>query len=52
MAFPNLIGLIGLSGVVFKETRLYFDGLKIDKKKLMVDITFYMDIFRSLLILS
>ncbi|NLP29422.1 MAG: sodium:alanine symporter family protein [Clostridia bacterium] len=28
MAFPNLIGLIGLSGVVFKETRLYFDGLK------------------------
>lgn len=28
MAFPNLIGLIGLSGVVVTETKLYMDHLK------------------------
>jgi len=28
MAVPNLIGLIGLSGVVASETRLYFSGLR------------------------
>ncbi|WP_410495674.1 sodium:alanine symporter family protein [Cellulosilyticum sp. ST5] len=28
MAFPNLIGLIGLSGVVVTETRLYMEHLK------------------------
>lgn len=28
MALPNLIGLIGLSGVVYKETKLYFHNLK------------------------
>lgn len=28
MAFPNLIALLGLSGVVVKETKLYFDHLK------------------------
>ncbi|MBU3804838.1 MAG: sodium:alanine symporter family protein [Candidatus Cellulosilyticum pullistercoris] len=28
MAFPNLIGLIGLSGVVATETKLYMDHLK------------------------
>lgn len=27
MAIPNLIGLLGLSKVVFSETRTYFDGL-------------------------
>lgn len=33
MAFPNLIGLIGLSGVVVKETKLYFDSLKKSSKE-------------------
>lgn len=33
MAFPNLIGLIGLSGVVYKETKLYFQSLKEDTKE-------------------
>ncbi len=28
MAFPNLIGLVGLSGVVVTETKLYMDHLK------------------------
>ncbi|MEG0013197.1 MAG: sodium:alanine symporter family protein [Cellulosilyticaceae bacterium] len=28
MAFPNLIALLGLSGVVVTETKLYFDHLK------------------------
>ena len=28
MAFPNLIGLLGLSPVVIKETKDYFAGLK------------------------
>jgi len=26
MAFPNLVGLLGLSGVVVAETRRYFEG--------------------------
>ena len=33
MAFPNLIGLIGLSGVVIKETEEYFKELKKKEKK-------------------
>lgn len=31
MAFPNLIALLALSGVVVKETKLYFDHLKDEK---------------------
>ena len=31
MAFPNIIALIGLSGVVAKETKIYIDGLKSGK---------------------
>ena len=31
MAIPNLIGLIGLSGVVIKETEEYFDKSKNEK---------------------
>lgn len=33
MAFPNLIALIGLSGVVVKETQIYFDYLKEQEKQ-------------------
>lgn len=33
MAFPNLVGLLGLSGVVIAETKEYFDGLKLDNLK-------------------
>ena len=33
MAFPNLVGLLALSGVVAKETREYFNKDKIDYKK-------------------
>ena len=32
MAFPNLIALIGLSGVVVSETKLYLDHLEAKKK--------------------
>ena len=28
MAFPNLVGLLLLSGVIARETRSYFDGSK------------------------
>lgn len=28
MAFPNLIGLLGLSGVVIEETKRYFRSLE------------------------
>ena len=31
MAIPNLVGLIGLSGVVIKETEEYFNKLKKEK---------------------
>lgn len=31
MAFPNLIALLALSGVVVKETKLYFDHIKNEK---------------------
>lgn len=34
MAIPNLIGLIGLSGVVLKLTKEYFDGVKKIKAKI------------------
>jgi len=33
MAFPNLIGLIGLSGVVYKETKLFFESKKKTSKE-------------------
>lgn len=33
MAFPNLIGLLGLSGVVVAETKLYLDTLTATKKE-------------------
>lgn len=33
MAFPNLIGLIGLRHVVINETRLYFNQLKVNKQE-------------------
>lgn len=33
MAFPNVIALIALSGVVAKETKMYIDGLKSNKLK-------------------
>ena len=33
MAFPNLIALIGLSGVVVSETKLYFDHLEKESKE-------------------
>ena len=32
MAFPNLIGLLGLSGVVISETKVYFEGFASGKK--------------------
>lgn len=32
MAFPNLIGLLGLSGVVISETKGYFEGFASGKK--------------------
>lgn len=32
MAFPNLVALIGLSGVVVSETRKYFDHLAAGEK--------------------
>lgn len=32
MAFPNLIGLLGLSGVVISETKSYFEGFGSGKK--------------------
>lgn len=31
MAIPNLIGILGLSGIVVAETKLYFDKLKTDE---------------------
>jgi AGCS family alanine or glycine:cation symporter len=33
MAFPNLIALLGLSGVVVSETRLYMDAMGKNKRK-------------------
>ena len=33
MAIPNLIGVIGLSGVVVSETKLYFNDLALKSKK-------------------
>ncbi|MCP3796173.1 sodium:alanine symporter family protein [Paenibacillus sp. CH40] len=33
MAFPNLIALLGLSGIVVAETRTYMDSLNSSKKK-------------------
>lgn len=38
MAIPNLIALIGLSGVVVAETKKYFDYLKEEKKDLSDDL--------------
>ncbi|WP_099191280.1 alanine/glycine:cation symporter family protein [Tepidibacter mesophilus] len=32
MAIPNLIAIIGLSGVISKETKMYFDELKKEKQ--------------------
>ncbi len=32
MAIPNLIAIIGLSGVISSETKMYFDGLKQEKQ--------------------
>ncbi|MCH4886591.1 sodium:alanine symporter family protein [Acidaminobacter sp. JC074] len=34
MAIPNLIAIIGLSGVVVNETRVFFDDLKLKSKKI------------------
>ncbi|PID26614.1 MAG: sodium:alanine symporter family protein [Candidatus Cloacimonadota bacterium] len=31
MAIPNLIGILGLSGVIIYETKIYFENLKSDK---------------------
>jgi len=33
MAIPNLIAIIGLSGVVANETKMYFNDLKEKTKK-------------------
>ncbi|WP_125152518.1 alanine/glycine:cation symporter family protein [Clostridium rectalis] len=33
MAIPNLIALVGLSGIVVNETRMYFNNMKNDKKE-------------------
>ena len=38
MAIPNLIALIGLSGVVVAETKKYFDYLKEEKKDVSDDL--------------
>ena len=38
MAIPNLIALIGLSGVVVAETKKYFDYLKEEKKDMPDDL--------------
>lgn len=37
MAIPNLIGLIGLSGIVVSETKAYFDELNAVKENVTVD---------------
>lgn len=38
MAIPNLIGLLGLSKVVFSETRTYFDSLGVKSKKVEIRV--------------
>ena len=35
MAFPNLVGLIGLRKVVIEETEEYFEALKESEKKVL-----------------
>lgn len=39
MAIPNLIALLGLSGVVVAETRKYMEHMKEEKKKGSADVT-------------
>lgn len=36
MAFPNLIALIALNGVIAAETKKYFDKLKLEKRNLKI----------------
>lgn len=37
MAIPNLVALLGLSGVVVKETKLYLENIKIQKEAVCQD---------------
>ena len=35
MAFPNLVGLVGLRKVVIQETEMFFENLKKEKSKVL-----------------